>query len=183
MATHQCMNSLNCFVYIDICHISFVHLCYIITVFLWICLPYIEELRYVGVIVVVLFLVVFLEFCCIVVPALLCRVSASMGMLLGLSEWRADGTTETRDGRIKGFSKKKKWRETKQNAKWNAGIDARRWWEDTQGGERETESKSSWRENITKSKSGKNKLKTKHCSSKASACMCVFTFSTSTLVA
>lgn len=51
------------------------------------------------------------------------------------------------------------------------------------GGERETESKSSWRENITKSQSGKNKLKTKHCSSKASACMCVFTFSTSTLVA
>lgn len=54
-------------------------------------------------------------------------------------------------------------------------IDAGRWWEDTQGGEWETDSKSSWRENITKSQSGKNKLKKRNTAQVklARACVCL----------
>lgn len=48
------------------------------------CSPHIEDLRYLRVIEEVLFLVVFLELCCIVALALLCGVRAGMGMLLGL---------------------------------------------------------------------------------------------------
>lgn len=48
------------------------------------CVSHIEDLRYLCVIEEVLFLVVFLELCCIVDPALLCCVCAGMGMLLGL---------------------------------------------------------------------------------------------------
>lgn len=73
---------------------SFIHLCYIVSVCFHKCVSHIEELRYLRVIVGVLLLVVFLEFCSIVVSALLCRASASKGMLLGLSERRTDGTTE-----------------------------------------------------------------------------------------
>lgn len=51
-------------------------------------LSHIEDLRYLCVVEEVLFLVVFLELCCIVVPALLRCVCAGMGMLLGLQSER-----------------------------------------------------------------------------------------------
>ena len=93
-------------------------------------LSHIEDLRYFRVVKEVLFLVVFLELRRIVVPALLCRVCAGMGMLLGLqSERRGEeeeegGEHEKDAGRGKG--------DAKQNAKWEKC--GKRCREETRGG-------------------------------------------------
>lgn len=64
---------------------------------------HIEDLRYLCVVEEVLLLVVFLELCRIVVPALLRCVCAGMGVLLGLQSegWGGTGGRE-REGKMKG---------------------------------------------------------------------------------
>lgn len=72
---------------------------------------HIEDLRYLWVIEEVLLLVVFLEHCCIVVPALFRRVRAGMGMLPGL---QSDKRREER--RKKGGGGEEKMRKMKWDA-------------------------------------------------------------------
>lgn len=88
---------------------------HIVNVWVYVSSSHIEDVRYLCVVEKILFLVVFLELCCIVAPALLRCVCAGIGVLLDLHS-RTDDRRETEE-KMKGWGNGEKLRDAKTKCK------------------------------------------------------------------